>query len=228
MTDDRREYAESIKQRIKKLIDWYAKGKLTKFGEVIGVDYRTVGNWTKEKNAIPRADQIDVICEKLKINPKWLLQGEGELQDRLTSQKEVWSVLWESDPDYFSERLVELHKAVLMKKIEEQTKGGSKQLAPVMAVLEDLVAEWTETCEQWLAKIKKLEQDPVEGEHITVSFDTWSVGMSKETKYEDGGVGYISFIDDSIRELRKKMDDYESKIDTLLRVYEEEKDGNTN
>ena len=231
MNEIRQEYAEHIKNRIKQLINIFGEGKLTKFGERIGVDYRTVGNWTKEKNAIPRADQIVVICENLEINAKWLIQGVGELHDRSESQKKVWSALWESAPEYFSDRLLELHKAVLMKKIEEQTKRRSKQLAPVMFVIEDVMDMWTYACQHWLAKIRRLEDvssnNGVGEESYSDDNRTGGVHLQQEKTSEDDSRRTHFYAGLSIAELKKEMNDYESKIDILLRVFKENRNGNS-
>ena len=201
-------YSDGMKNRIKELIDKLADGMTTHFAVKVGIQYQSVGNWIKEKPAIPRSDHLATICKKLGVNSEWLLLGKGEMFDRRIGKKNAWSDLWEVNTDYFSSRLVDLHLEALRHRIEQQTKGKTDQLKPVVKSIEEFVEKWIEACSNWVRFLGQFE---------------WLMERWPEIPDDEE-------LDDTIRSVelfKDQMNLIESQIEALLTVFKEEDNGDT-
>ena len=66
------------------------------FAETLGVHPNTITNY--EKGRSPDAEFLTLVCVKYKVNPTWLLTGEGEMKVSEPGLDDAWSVLvseWE-------------------------------------------------------------------------------------------------------------------------------------
>jgi len=69
---------------------------LKEFAETLGVHPNTITNY--EKGRSPDSDFLALVCEKYKVNPTWLLTGEGEMNTSEPGLDDAWNVLvneWE-------------------------------------------------------------------------------------------------------------------------------------
>jgi len=83
----------NISQRLKNI---RGQTSLKEFAENLGVHPNTITNY--EKGRTPDADFLTLVCEKYKVNPTWLLIGDGDMKANGPGLDEAWNVLvseWE-------------------------------------------------------------------------------------------------------------------------------------
>lgn len=94
-----------INNRIRQLVDFYAKGKVLKFSEMIGVKQQTVNrlfniDTRTGKYPVVTTDVLIAITEMLvDVNATWILTGRGSmLRDELAPPVAEPTILYKSDP----------------------------------------------------------------------------------------------------------------------------------
>lgn len=73
---------------------------LKEFAETLGVHPNTITNY--EKGRSPDADFLALVCDKYKVNPTWLLTGDGDMRANEPALDDAWGVLvseWEEYHD---------------------------------------------------------------------------------------------------------------------------------
>lgn len=83
----------NISQRLKNI---RGQISLKEFAETLGVHPNTITNY--EKGRSPDSIFLTLVCEKYKVNPTWLLTGDGAMRANEPGLDDAWNVLvseWE-------------------------------------------------------------------------------------------------------------------------------------
>lgn len=79
---------DGFSSRFRLICDTFYAGKIGDFANACGIDFSNMSNYMNEKRR-PKIDIIRIIKTLPQINARWVLFGEGNMMDSVTSIQQV-------------------------------------------------------------------------------------------------------------------------------------------